>query len=256
MALVASLVACASNKEAWHYDGGAAVPLLATEQFLPVQQRDETGALLPYVAMTNPYAELKGRIDKESVTAYIDARRAFTAKKYDFAEQLLVELLEREKNLSGPWVMRGDIALEKNQLAEAVEHYAQAIKVNELNFNAWLRLAKAQRMRGHFHHAQNTYAKALTLWRDGPELHLNLGVLYDLYFNSPLQAQAHMEAYQLLSGGENREVIAWLDEVRERTGVASTLKIIGADGQAESTASSSQTAPELDAMATSVSAAE
>lgn len=225
------LAGCSSTGQDWDYQGDTQVPLVQTEQYLPVQEQDENGLLLPYEAEPDPYAALKGRIDKESVTTYIDARRAFQAKKYDLADQLLSELTETEPKLSGPWVMRGDIATEQDQLDKAVEYYAKAVEVNDVNFNAWLRLAKAQRQRGHFTHAQNTYAKALDIWPDCPEAHLNLGVLYDLYLNQSLQAQAHMEAYALLSNNPNDKAAAWLEEIRNRTGVASALTIIGPDGE-------------------------
>lgn len=234
--IVGGVSGCAFNAdgESWNYDGSRPVKLSQTEQFLPVQERDETGQLLAYQPAPNPYTDLNGRIDKETVTAYIDARRAFKAQKYQFADKLLAELVAHESKLSGPWVMRGDIAMAREDLGQAVEYYVTALELNSINFNAWLRLAKAQRMRGHFNHAQNTYAKALDLWPDGPELHLNLGVLYDLYLNMPLKAQAHMEAYQLLSSGNNRDVAAWLEEIRQRTGVAKTLKITGPEGEAKS----------------------
>ncbi len=211
----------------------ADVPLVTTEQYLPVQERDETGALLPYIAEENPYTQLRGRISKTAVTQYIEARRAFNAKNFNDAEKLLGQLVNEEPELGGPWVMRGDIASLNDDLDQAAEHYSKAIQVSPLNFNAYLRLAKTQRQQGRFNHAQNTYALALNEWRDGPELHLNLGILYDVYLNQPLQAQAHMEAYQLLSPDHNENAITWLKEVRQRTGVASTLKVIGENGELE-----------------------
>lgn len=234
--ILGSLGGCAFNgdQESWNYDGSRTVELQASDHFLPVQERDEdSGQILPYEPEPNPYAALKGRIDKEAITRYIDAQRAHNASKFELAEQLLSELLEQQPQLSGPWVLLGDIAMAKDDLPLAVEHYAAALKVKSINVNAHLRLAKAQRMRGHFHHAQNTYIQALNEWPDGAELHLNLGVLYDLYLNRPLDAQAHMEAYQLLSGGNNGEVSAWLEEIRGRTGVAGTLKVEGPDGEFE-----------------------
>lgn len=236
---LSGIAGCAFNTERkpWPYDGSVAVELVPTEQYLPVQERDDNGRLLRYSARPNPYTALEGQIDKQIVTTYIDARRDFREQSFDRADQLLAKLAEQEPGLSGPRVMRGDIAREKGDLAGAVEHYVDAIGVNAINFNAWLRLAKVQRMRGHFNHAQNTYSKALALWPDGPELHLNLGVLYDVYLNQPLRAQAHMEAYELLSGGDNR-VAAWLEEIRQRTGVANTLQIVGPEGEVESVSDS------------------
>ncbi|GAB1263081.1 tetratricopeptide repeat protein [Aurantivibrio plasticivorans] len=228
---ILSLVGCSSSKlDGWSYDGSSSVALADTSLYLPIQETDKTGVLLPYEAQPNPYSELSGRIDKEAVSTYIDARRAFNAKKYDFADQLLAQLVTAHPKLSGPWVMRGDIAAAQQNYSLAVQHYIEAIDVNDANMNAYLRLAKAQRQRGHFAHAQNTYALALVEWRDSPELHLNLGVLYDVYLNKPLQAQAHMEAYQLLTTNNDQQVTVWIDEIRGRTGVVSTRSIIGPTG--------------------------
>src|SRR5690606_3326075 len=207
-----------------NYDGSAQVELAQTEQYLPVLELSESGRPLPYSAAPNPYALQEGKVDREAVDLYIEARRAFNRKDFAKAEELLAILNRDWPALSGPLVMRGDIALEREQPAEAVELYAQAIAINRENMNAWLRLAKAQRMQGHFRHAQNSYSRALAIWPDGAELHLNLGVLYDLYFNLPLKAQAHMEAYQLLSGDNSGPVVAWLEEVRGRTGRAMVLQ--------------------------------
>lgn len=238
------LSACTTGpKQAWDYDGSKSVALVNTSMYLPIQQRDETGQVLPYEAKPNPYNELGGRIDKTAVTTYIDARRAYQAKKYDFADKLLADLSQKEPKLSGPWVMRGDIAAEQNKLQDALGFYAKAVEVNSINFNAYLRLAKVQRQLGHFNHAQNTYAKALALWSDGPELHLNLGVLYDVYLNQPKLAQAHMEAYQLLAQQKNADAQQWLSEVKARTGVQTALQIKNAKGEVEMAQSQSSATP-------------
>lgn len=224
--LALSVAACAFNtgKKTWNYDGSTPADLMPTELYLPIQQLGEGGVPLPYQARPNPYEQLTGRIERSVIDRYIEARRAFQASDYERAEELLTELQSEAPDLSGPLVMRGDIATANGNLPQAVEFYMAAIRVNPVNFNAYLRLARAQRMRGHFIHAQNTYARALQRWPDGAELHLNLGVLYDIYLNRPLQAQAHMEAYQLLSGDNSGDVVSWLEEIRQRTGVQSVLK--------------------------------
>lgn len=203
-----------------------AVPnLLNTEQYLPDQtpQFDEAGVEIPYQVATNPYETLKGQIRKESVFKYIEARRAFKAKNFELAEKVLAELIEEDSVLSGPWVMRGDIALEKDDLDNAIKHYNSAIKTNEKNINAYLRLAKVQRIKGEFLKAEQTYAKALSLWKDFPEAHLNLAILYDIYLNKPLKAVQHMEAYQFLTKGRNKQVAGWLTEIRSRTDSATNV---------------------------------
>lgn len=231
--IIVLLAGCASNggRGQWNYDGSEKVALLNTEQYLPVREKDETGALLPYEATTNPYAELKGRVDKQAVTQYIEARRAFNAEQFQRADEILQAIVKEERSLSGPWVMRGDIAMQQDHTETALEYYAKAIDINNVNINAYLRLAVAQREQGLFSHAQNTYARALALWPDAPEAHLNLAILYDIYLNDAHQAQAHMEAYLFLHKEPSEDVATWLSEVRSRTGLASLLKFRNAEGE-------------------------
>ncbi len=200
-----------------------ALTLLETSRFLPKPEFDDAGIMLPYERSENPYLEQGGRIKKSSVEAYIEARRAYKDGRYEVAESVLTRLIEEDESLSGPWVMKGDIALQQNDLQKALDHYVAAIKTNTDNISAYLRLAKIQRLRGEYLNAQNTYAQVLALWPDCPEAHLNLGVLYDVYMNHPLRAQKHMEAYQFLTGGQNAEVARWLEELQKRTGVEFTL---------------------------------
>ena len=197
----------------------------ATRDYLPVRQYDEAGQLLPFEPKPNPYLEIKGKIDKQAVVSFIEARKAYKSKNYERAEALLRQIIETDKKLAGPWVMLGNIAEENKQSDQAIDHYLKAIQVNRLNVNAYLPLARLQREKGQFLEAQNTYAEALAVWRDFPEAHLNLAILYDLYLNDSLQAQQHMEAFQFLKGEKDAQVAEWLKEIRSRTGIEPNLYI-------------------------------
>lgn len=198
--------------------------VVSTEQYLPVDSFDKEGVKLPYVAAINPYAAQTGRLDKDSVATYIEARRAFKSGNYKKSKSILESLVEKDKKLSGPWVMLGDIAYQEKEFEDAIKQYEAAIEVNPENVNAYLKLARVLREKGEFIPAQNAYAKVLGLWKDFPEAHLNLAVLYDLYLNEPLKAQQHMEAFQFLSDRENAQVAEWLAEIRTRTGVSYSIK--------------------------------
>lgn len=201
-----------------------AATLMSTLEYLPVPKTDESGTL-PYEPKENPYLAQRGKIKKESIVKYIEAKRALKQKQYAQAEKLLKELTTEDKALSGPWVTLGDMAVEQKHYDQAVTFYAEAITRNSKNVNAYMRLAHVQRLQGNFLLAQNTYAKSLALWPDFPEAHLNLAVLYDVYLNHPLRAQKHMEAYQYLTGGENKSVAKWLAEIQQRTGVPISLVV-------------------------------
>ncbi len=209
--------------------------VMPTESYLPVDSFDKDGVLLPYQMAANPYAVQTGRINKEAVAQFIAARRAFRAESYGEAKQILEKLIVEAGELSGPKVMLGDIAFQEQRLDDAAALYEQAITTNPENINAYLRLAKVRRIQGQYVVAQNYYAQALALWKDFPEAHLNLAILYDVYMNKPLLAQQHMEAYQFLSGNSEGEVATWLAEIRERTGVDYSIRA-GVAGQSLSVA--------------------
>lgn len=231
-----ALVGCSTGgtELQWMTEKKAALNLVATDPYLPVQEQGDEGQWLPYEPQENPYTAQRGRVDKDAVTRFIEARRAFKEKQWERAETLLLALTQSDNDLSGPWVMLGDIASEKGEHQQALDAYAKAIAINGDNVNAYLRLALTQRKMGRYLHAQNTYAAVLKLWPDYPEAHLNLAVLYDIYLNHPLRAQKHMEAYQFLTDGENTQVAAWLEEIRSRTGIAPGFEISSEGSEAVS----------------------
>ncbi len=223
--LLVLMMACGSAGIKKGGDATVAAPeLMDTGQYLPQQKFDEkTSTFLPYERKENPYLALEGKIKKEAVTKFIEARRALKNSELAQAEKLFEEVSLIAPDLSGPWVMRGDIALKSQNKPLAIEHFQKAISVNVKNINAYIKLAKTQRQLGKFVDAQNTYADALMVWPDFPEAHLNLGILYDIYLNHPLRAQKHMEAYVFLTEDENAQVSLWLRELQKRTGVAPSL---------------------------------
>lgn len=197
----------------------------STLSFIPQIKRDGKGVELLYEPEVNPYDKRQRAVKPDSVELFIQARRDFNAKQFDKAEVTLLQLTETNKRLSGPWVMLGDIAIERIDLADAEVKYKKAIELNRNNVNAYLRLAKVKRMQGDFIKAKVAYTEVLTIWKDFPEAHLNLGILYDIYLNEDVNAQKHIEAYQFLIGGEDEQAAAWLKEIQARTGLATELKV-------------------------------
>lgn len=223
--LVLSLLACMTNTKKGSADLSLTGTQLSTLEYIPQPKVDKEGQTIPYEASANPYLQQRGKVPKQSVLAFIAAKRAYKKQDYTKAESLLVPITETDTRLSGPWVLLGDIAQQQDDLDKAVNHYQRALQINRDNVNAYIRLAKVQREQGQFIQAQHTYTKALGVWKDFPEAHLNLAILYDIYLNHPLRAQKHMEAYQFLTGGSDERVAKWLTEIQKRTGVATSLNI-------------------------------
>lgn len=213
------LLACASHHVSQSVDAeGIAekkVALLATEQYLPVQTYDEKNQPIPYEITENPYLAHKRQVDKGSVLLFIEAQKAWRKEDSETAKQKLNVIIRNDDDLSGPWMMLGDIALAEKNYALAQQHYQQGLKINSNNVNGYTALARVQRLQGKYNRAQNTLAKALALWPDFPEAHYNLSILFDIYLNKTQQAQQHLNAYIFLEG-ENEESQQWLQQLNER----------------------------------------
>ena len=150
---------------------------------------------------------------------YVVASSLLQQGRLKEARTQFLKLTEKYPSLSGPWVKLGTIAEREDKYDEAIKHYKEAINVNKNNVNAYIALGLVQRRQGYFSDAQTTYLAALDVWKDFPEAHLNLAILYDLYANKPEEAQKHYEAYSFLSGGKDEKVHKWLAEVKQRTGI-------------------------------------
>jgi len=200
---------------------------------LPQQPYDRTGKKLPFVPQPNPYAAQTNAVPDEATAGFVVASGLVKQGKLKAAKKQFESLTVRFPTLSGPWAMLGVIAEKEEKFDEAIGNYRKAISVNEKNVNAYLALGLVQRKQGYFGDAQATYVEALEVWRDFPEAHLNLAILYDLYVNQPEQAQKHYEAYHFLTGGRDTKVHKWLVEVKQRTGIERSFIDVPPKGVAE-----------------------
>jgi tetratricopeptide (TPR) repeat protein len=72
------------------------------------------------------------------------------------------------------------------------------------------------RRAGKFVAARAAYERALALDPGNAEVERNLAILHDLYLDDPAAALPHYERYQVLTEGSDKEVTAWLVELKAR----------------------------------------
>jgi len=193
--------------------------LVPTDTPLPRQTYNAAGEKIPYVPQQNPYTDKAATVPTEANAIFLAANARFMAGDVNGAMKKFTTLTEKYPSLSGPWLNLGSIAEAEEKYPEAIRNYQQAISVNRNNVNAYIALGLLQRKQGYFTDAHKTYHEALAVWKDFPEAHLNLAILYDLYLNKPEEAQKHYEAYYFLTGEKDEKVQKWLVEVRHRTGI-------------------------------------
>jgi TolA-binding protein len=202
--------------------GGQRLTLSARPAPLPRQAYDASGVKIPYAAQPNPYTTGSAPVPAEARALFSAADVQLKQGALDRAQEKFATLAEKYPDLSGPWVKLGEIAEDREQYAQAVGYYREAISRNKNNVNAYIALGMVQRRLGRFNDAQDTYLAALDVWKDFPEAHLNLAILYDLYADEAEAAQKHYEAYDFLTGSKDQDVQKWLVEVRNRTGITTS----------------------------------
>ena len=108
------------------------------------------------------------------------------------------------------------VSLEAGRTAEAVTMLESALALDPGNAEGQNRLGIASRRLGKFKDAQGAYERAIAADPQAAAPRRNLAVLLDLYLWQPVAALAQYEKYQSSSGGGDKEVTAWLVELRGR----------------------------------------
>ncbi|WP_169334469.1 tetratricopeptide repeat protein [Hahella ganghwensis] len=190
-----------------------------SQDFLPQQAYSSDGRKITYKAAPNPYLQQSVQIPDAARKAFMKANSALKNERYREARRGFREITRTYPELSGPWVKLGEVADIRGDKEKAESHFRKALSVNPSNVNGYIALALHLRRKGDFAGALQVYVSALSVWKDFPDAHLNLAILYDLYLNQPELAQPHYEAYDFLVGGKHPEVKDWLAEIRRRTGI-------------------------------------
>ena len=152
-----------------------------------------------------------------------DAQRAFDEAIISFnngdiarAELLFSGLSQTNTNLAGPYRNLGIIYSTTGRLGKAEGVLLRSITLNSQNPHAYNHLGIVYRKIGRFTDALVNYQKALELSPDLADVHLNMGILYDLYLLKPMKALEHYQYFQALNGSEDKDVRKWIIEVTRR----------------------------------------
>lgn len=193
LAIVATLIACAGIKRA-----------------------PAPGAEAPAAAKS---AAAEPVVDSQWRQAYEHALGLMLANRPAEAERELTALAERQPKLAGPYANLGILYFRAGRAADAVKVLEHAIELNP-RAAYYNELGMVHRTEGRFDAAEQAYRRALELDPDYAYAHLNLGILYDLYFQQPDRALPHYERYRALVPGEAGTVEKWIADLKRRTSQA------------------------------------
>ena len=156
------------------------------------------------------------RISKKTANAYNLALQKMREKNYDTAILEMQSVAEMDQRISGPWVNIGVAHKQLGNVEKAKAAFEKALRINPKNPYALNQLAIIKREEGAFEVAEKLYLQALTTYPDYKNAHLNLAILCDVYLRKIDCALGHYQEYLALSGGQDKQVIAWMSQLKKQ----------------------------------------
>jgi len=145
------------------------------------------------------------------------------------ADAEFVALQAAAPTLAGPPLNHGILLSRAQKWADAAAALGEALQRNPSSATAAAQLGVVYRQLGKFADAEQSYRRALELDPNDARTHRNFGVLLDLYVQKPAEALAQYESSLALAGGEDKQMSAWIAEIRQRLGAGQ--KSARAEGQ-------------------------
>lgn len=178
-----------------------------------------TAILLPACSVTPLTSNTEGDSGiikakhKEDFTRAVSAMQAGESKK---AQDLFLNLIDKQPNISNVHVNLGILFVKDKSLIEAENSFMQALKINPENIYALNQLGILYRQQGNFPESKSAYEKAINIESDYAFAHLNLGILYDLYLYDFPKAIEQYKKYQKIMDGKDKQVNKWIIDLERR----------------------------------------
>lgn len=126
------------------------------------------------------------------------------------AEANLESVVQVRPEIAEAYFNLGWVKQRLNKHAEAIPHLEKGLQLKPTELRARNLIGISQRELGQFAAAETTYLNALAAAPGYDRLHLNLGILYDLYLFQPQRALEHYRQYQALQTTPDARVAGWI----------------------------------------------
>lgn len=147
---------------------------------------------------------------------YHQALALMQSGEWQEASLRLEDITLQNDHLAGPWLNLGIARAMLGATDKSEAAFKQSVECNPVNPVAYNQLGILNRHLGRYDEARTMYEQALRVAPDDPDTHWNLGILHDLYLHDTQLAQQHYERYQQLTGSDDRQLHAWIAELRQR----------------------------------------
>jgi tetratricopeptide (TPR) repeat protein len=143
--------------------------------------------------------------------------KSIDVQNWPKATKVLQQMQTSYPQLLALKVSLGWVYWQSGNIDQSKKELKAAIATNKLyRPDAYNYLAIIHREKGEFSEAESLYAKALTIWPADSTLHINLGILYDLYLGQLGKALEHYRQAQR-SRTNDRQLAGWIKDLERRT---------------------------------------
>lgn len=149
---------------------------------------------------------------------YDKALQLMQAGDYQAALPVLLDFIDKNQDLAGPYVNLGIVYQHTDQHEAAMTALKRAIELNPENAAAHNQLGILYREEGEFESALSAYQAAIQLDVNYALAHRNIGILYDLYLGQAALALEHYQKYLELAAEPDPTVDRWLVDLQRRSG--------------------------------------
>ncbi len=165
-----------------------------------------------------------GASDEAVATRLKEATTLAGAKNYADAETALKALCEEAPDVAAAPLDLGILYARQNRWADAEPSLVDALKRDPANVAARAELGIVYRALGRLNEADSAYRAALELAPDSARIHRNFGILLDAYQKQPAEAVGQYERALALGKADDRALIGWLADAKNRSGQRAAAK--------------------------------
>lgn len=134
------------------------------------------------------------------------------------AQSLFEAIVAVRKDIPEAWFNLGLVNLKQRKAAEAVAALNNGLAIRPDDARALNLLGQAYRQQGLFAQAEAAYLRGLLSDPKAERLHLNLGILYEIYLNHPEKALHSYRQYQSLLSSPDVKVDGWIALLERQSG--------------------------------------
>lgn len=144
---------------------------------------------------------------------YNEAVTLISYNELDKAEEILIEVSEKQPELAGPWANLGLIAMRKGADEQARELLQKSLQQNPQMAQAHHLLGLIDYQQGNILQAKSHYENAIKHKPDYALAHHNLALIYDIYLHEVASAYKHYKRYLELVNYNDKETADWLEQL-------------------------------------------